>query len=117
MPLDRNKKKRTQIRWNNALELYESAIEECEAWLTTGRPATPSPRAPLVIGAGGGLSDFGIPLGGGANVVGGGKPLSRPSSGRMLAAEASLGDAPSRPNSMNRPTVRRERGGGGRRHV
>ena len=66
--------------------MYESAIADSEAWLTTsGRPATPSPRAAHVIGAGGGLSDFtmaysGVGGGGGGGGSGGGGRggLSRP---------------------------------------
>ena len=56
-------------RWNDALMLYEAAIENCEKQLTSGRAGVgagagfPSPRAPFVTG-GGGLGDHGVALGG-----------------------------------------------------
>lgn len=89
--------------------MYESSIEECKALLKAGgylpttqlqqrqqqQQQTPlfSPRVPLGISAGGGLSDFGIPYGGVGGVGGSfsGRPvLSRPSSGRQASSEPLL---------------------------
>ncbi|CAN0211649.1 unnamed protein product, partial [Ectocarpus sp. 12 AP-2014] len=86
-------------RWNDALKMYELAIEKCTSLLKAGVYPTPpqqqqqqqqlSPRAPLVITAGGGLSDFGIPYniagsgGGGGGGVARPMVMSRPAAGRQ----------------------------------